>query len=360
MGLVALGPSRELSSLDPDRLAAYDFALPPEAIAQEPAADRAQSRLMVLPRRVGAIEHSVFSRIGERLRPGDLLVLNDTRVIPARIDLRRATGGAVRGLLLGVPAGGAVAALLESRGRLSEGDVLATAGGDAIRLAAALGRGEWRLEAEPAALEGLLAAGRMPLPPYIERGRDRDDRDALDAERYQTVFARAAGAIAAPTAGLHFTPELLARLEAQGVARTFVTLHVGLGTFQPVRADDLAAHRMHSERYEVTDAAAAAIADARRRGGRIVAVGTTVARTLETAGRSGAVEAGSGATDLFIRPPFEFRILDALVTNFHLPKSTLLCLVAAFAGRERVLAAYEEAVAHRYRFFSYGDAMLID
>lgn len=343
-----------------DRLSAYTFELPADLIAQEPLGERDGSRLLALPRAAGPVAHAAFRDLPELLAPGDLLILNDTRVLPARVLLCRASGGKVRGLLLEVPHPPRFRLMLEGKGRLAEGASLAVAGGvGSIRLGRDAGGGVWEAEADGESCAALLASGRMPLPPYIKRERGGDARDAVDRERYQTVFARELGAVAAPTAGLHFTPELLSRLAARGVATAAVTLHVGLGTFLPVRVDALSQHAMHAEAFRVPEATVAAIRAARERGGRAVAVGTTVARALESAARGGELVAASGSTDLFIRPPFEFRAVDGLLTNFHLPGSTLLVLVAAFAGRERVLAAYREAVAQRYRFFSYGDAMLL-
>ena len=341
--------------------AAYSFSLPPELIAQEPSARREDARLMVVRRQGPGVEHRRVSDLPELLRAGDLLVLNDTRVFPARVRLTRATGGGVPGLLLEVPAGPTFRAMLEGRGKLKEGDRLDGPGGCAFRLEANEGEGVWRLrEATDGAGAALLAHGRMPLPPYIRREKGEDARDALDRERYQTVFAGdAGGAVAAPTAGLHFTDDLLAGLAAAGVRTARVRLDVGPGTFLPVRVDDLAEHRMHSERYAVPPETRDAIVETRRAGGRVVCVGTTVVRTLEAAWDGDGPRVGEGETDIFIRPPHAFRAVDALLTNFHLPESTLLMLVSALIGRERLLEVYGEAVRERYRFFSYGDAMLI-
>ncbi len=355
------GTHRTVSS--EELLSTFDFDLPPERIAQEPPADRGASRLLRLARdgRFG-IEHRRFDELPDLLRDGDLLVVNDVAVLAARIDLARASGGRVRGLLLEAPRDGSARALLEGRGRLKDGEALHVPGGGTATLAERIGGGEWLLRCDSAETAArLLASGRMPLPPYIARAPHADPRDDLDRERYQTVFAAGAlGAVAAPTAGLHFTRGVLDRLAARGVAVASVTLDVGRGTFEPVRTDRLAEHAMHAERFRVPDVTAEAIAAAKRRGGRVVAVGTTVVRTLESAVEDGAVRAGAGSTSLFIRPPFRFRAIDAMITNFHLPKSTLLVLVCAFAGTERVLAAYRAAVAAGYRFFSYGDAMLVE
>jgi S-adenosylmethionine:tRNA ribosyltransferase-isomerase len=340
------------------RLADFDYALPQRLIAQQPVSPREASRLLVLDRATGAITHRIFRDIGDYLRPGDVLVLNDTRVLPARLrGRRRRTGGAVELLLVHPMTDGAWEALVRPSGRLRPGTVVEV-GPDAVpveigeRLSG--GRRLVRLapEGQPGStlLDLMHRVGEMPLPPYIKQRLD-------DPELYQTVYARADGAVAAPTAGLHFTPGLLDRLRGQGIRTVTLTLHVGLGTFQPVVEDDIHRHRMEPEYYSIAADAASAI-NARR--GRLVAVGTTVVRTLETAvGHDGGVTAGSGWTDLFITPGFHFRLIDVLVTNFHLPRTTLLMLVAAFAGRETILRAYEHAIREQYRFYSFGDAMLI-
>jgi S-adenosylmethionine:tRNA ribosyltransferase-isomerase len=345
----------------------FDFHLPDDLIAQEPA-PRGTSRLLVLDAE-GEARHRRVGDLPDLLRPGDLLVVNDTRVIPARLFGRRVleegeSGGRIE-LLLIEPRGGA--------GRNDSGalewEVLARPGRK-LRPGARV-RFDDGLEAEALGAAGdgrhvvrfsepvephLERLGHVPLPPYIKRPDRPEDR-----ERYQTVFARRAGAIAAPTAGLHFSAELLERLTERGVERTEVTLHVGIGTFKPVTADLVHEHVMDAERWEVPEAAARALAAARERGGRVVAVGTTVVRTLESAARpDGSVPAGSGRTELFIYPGYRFRAVEVLLTNFHLPRSTLLMLVSAFAGRERVLAGYREAVERGYRFYSYGDAMLAE
>lgn len=342
-------------------LSDFDFQLPEDLIAQTPPVERGASRLMVLPRHEGALAHRTFRELPSLLRAGDLLVFNDTKVIPARIELRRATGGRVRGLLLDPPCAPSFRSLLAGKGRLQVGDVLSTPAGLPVRLLERLGGGAWRLAVDAEAAQEILDRGRMPLPPYIARADGEDPRDALDRERYQTVFAREPGAVAAPTAGLHFDDAMLANLAALGVERAFTTLHVGLGTFQPVRVDALAEHVMHFERYEVPRATTESVARTRERGGRVIAVGTTVVRSLESWAAAGSPPESVGDTNLFIRPGtgFEFRVVDAMITNFHLPKSTLLMLVSTFAGRERILAAYREAVRLGYRFFSYGDAMFI-
>jgi len=333
----------------------FDFALPDERIAQEPA-PRGASRLLVLDA-LGAARHRSIGDLVELLRPGDLLVVNDTRVIPARLFAERAgSGGAIELLLVERRSEQLWDCLVRPGRRARPGSELRLGGSLTARVVAIGDDGRRTVEFSEPLEPHLDALGHVPLPPYI----DRPDR-AEDRERYQTVYAANPGAIAAPTAGLHFSDELLARLAARGVERAAVTLHVGIGTFKPVTAELVHEHRMDEERYVVPPSAARAIAAARDEGRRIVAVGTTVVRTLESAAaETGAVPAGAGATRLFIVPGYRFRVVDLLLTNFHLPRSTLLMLVAAFAGRERVLAAYAEAIAAGYRFFSYGDAMLAE
>jgi S-adenosylmethionine:tRNA ribosyltransferase-isomerase len=346
-------------------VAEFDFELPPGLIAQRPAPHRDRSRLLVLDRRTGALGHRHFDELAELLRPDDLLVVNDTRVIPARLVGRKASGGRVELLLVerleGAERHGVWRCLLKASRAPTAGSPLEFERG--LR-AQVLDRedGEWivRLECVEGRLDDQLErVGSAPLPPYIRRGKDGPDDQ--DSERYQTVYARRPGAIAAPTAGLHFTDELLGRVRAAGVERAAITLHVGLGTFQPVTVERVEDHAMHEEWLELSAEVAAAVADARRRGGRVVAVGTTVVRALEACGTGGGLVAPQrGGCALFIYPGFRFEVVDAMITNFHLPRSTLLMLVSAFAGRERTLAAYREAIASRYRFYSYGDAMLIE
>jgi len=348
----------------------FDFELPEDRIAQEPA-PRGESRLLVLDAPPGAAErHRRVAELPDILLPGDLLVVNDTRVIPARIFGHRLLGDGTEGarveLLLIEPVD------VDDPSLATEWDALARPGkkarpGTTLRFgekadpklrAVVLAKGEdgrHRVRFSEPVGPHLERLGHVPLPPYIKRGDRPEDR-----ERYQTVFARRAGAIAAPTAGLHFTPELLARLAARGVERAEVTLHVGIGTFKPVTAELVHEHRMDAERFVVPAETAEAIRRTRERGGRVVAVGTTVVRTLESAADgAGGVRAGAGSTELFIVPGYRFQVVDVLLTNFHLPRSTLLMLVSAFAGRERVLEAYEEAIREGYRFYSYGDAMVV-
>jgi S-adenosylmethionine:tRNA ribosyltransferase-isomerase len=339
-------------------LSDFDFALPRELIAQHPAAERSGSRL--LDGRAEPAEDRRFRDLPELLQRGDLLVVNDTAVIKARLFGVKASGGAVEALVERVEVGDVVLAQLRASKTPKPGslvrfadafdaEVLGRAGGDEslFRL---------RFPGDPLVL--LERHGHVPLPPYIARADDADD-----SARYQTVFAERPGAVAAPTAALHFDAALLAALAARGIERTAVTLHVGAGTFQPVRSENLGEHAMHSERFAVGAATLAAIERARARGGRIVAVGTTSLRALESMALRSAAGAplapAEGETDLFITPGFSFRVVDLLVTNFHLPKSTLLMLVSAFAGHERIRALYAHAIAERYRFFSYGDAMLL-
>ena len=340
-----------------------DFELPPELVAQSPPPQRASSRLLHYRRADRAVAHRTFSDLPEILRPGDLLVFNDARVVPARFVLRKETGGRVEGLFLREPGPGRWRVMLKNLGA-GRGGALTFEGapGLSASVASAGDGGEYELSVttfEPA-LAVLARIGRMPLPPYIRRGKEGDDRDAGDQERYQTVYARTPGAVAAPTAGLHFTEELLGRLAARGVERAFVTLHVGLGTFKPVVAEELAAHAMHREAYTIEPEAAAALNGAKREGRRVVAVGTTSARVLESQPADRPFEPVTGETGIFIYPPYAWRHVGALITNFHLPRSTLVALVAALVGLDEQRRLYRAAIAERYRFFSYGDAMFVE
>jgi len=348
------------------RVSEFDYDLPGGCIAQAPARPRDAARLMVLDRASGGVSHRRFHELPDLLRPDDLLVLNDTRVIPARFTARRQTGARIEGCFLRDLGDGRWEVLLSGRGRIREGETLEVVDADdrpraRIRLQVRAEGGVWTVRpgspADPLAL--LEVVGRPPLPPYIRR-KPGDPRTAADRADYQTIYARRDGAVAAPTAGLHVTDRVLERLAARGVERVGITLHAGLGTFQPVRVQRPADHRMHEEFLEVSASAAERINRARRAGRRVVAVGTTTVRALESvAGAGGTVRAGREWTHLFIYPPYDFRVVGAMVTNFHLPRTTLLMMVSAFAGRERVLAAYREAVRAGYRFYSYGDAMLI-
>ncbi|MGD8977040.1 MAG: tRNA preQ1(34) S-adenosylmethionine ribosyltransferase-isomerase QueA [Gammaproteobacteria bacterium] len=337
------------------RRADFTYELPPELIAQHPLATRSASRLLCLDGAGGGMSDRRFTDLPDLLRPGDLLVINDTRVIPARMFGTKESGGKVEMLLERVEGPREALCHLRTSKPARAGAMLNMEGGLAAEVVGRAGS-LYRLRFDRDLMPALEAHGHMPLPPYIRRQDEADDR-----ERYQTVYASAPGAVAAPTAGLHFDPGMLQRLAEGGVERCSVTLHVGAGTFQPVRAEDIRQHVMHAEYLEVSPAACEAVARTRERGGRVVAVGTTVVRSLETAAAAagGNLAPFSGLSDLFIYPGFDFRVVDAMVTNFHLPESTLLMLVSAFAGREPVLAAYRHAVSRRYRFFSYGDAMFI-
>jgi S-adenosylmethionine:tRNA ribosyltransferase-isomerase len=339
-----------------------DFDLPEELIAQAPPAERTASRLMHYCRGDGSLAHRVFSDLPGILRPGDLLVFNDTRVLPARFALRKSTGGRIDGLFLDEPGAGHWRVLLRNLGKTPHASL---AFADAPEISAQVIRigpdGEYELQIsspEPAAVV-LERIGRMPLPPYIRRDKEHDQRDAADRERYQTVFARHAGAVAAPTAALHFSGPLLEQLAARGIEQTFVTLHVGPGTFKPVTAATLKEHAMHAERYSISAEAAAALNRARSEHRRIIAIGTTSARVLESQSPEGFVSR-EGSTQLLIYPPYQWRHVDALLTNFHLPRSTLIALVAAFVGLETQRMLYRAAIEERYRFFSFGDAMLVE
>lgn len=333
------------------RLDDFDYVLPAHLIAQHPAERRDRSRLLHV--RGDGLGHLRFSDFPDVLRPGDLLVLNDTRVIKARLHGEKDSGGRAEILVERIESDTEALCQVRVSKPLHPGRTIAVDGCE-LRVVERCGA-FYRLAFPRAVTDVLEALGAVPLPPYITRAAGGDD-----LERYQTVYGDRPGSVAAPTAGLHFTEALLAALPERGIEVARVTLHVGAGTFQPVRVQDLAGHRMHRERYEVPAAAAAAVERCRARGGRVVAVGTTVVRTLEAAARCGGVPAGQGETDLFITPGFRFRVVDALLTNFHLPRSTLLMLVCAFGGYARVMAAYRTAVAEGYRFFSYGDAMFLE
>ncbi|MCS7047224.1 MAG: tRNA preQ1(34) S-adenosylmethionine ribosyltransferase-isomerase QueA [Gemmataceae bacterium] len=353
-----------------------DYDLPPELIAQEPVEPRDAARLLVVDRSRRTLAHHHFRDLPRLLRAGDLLVLNDTRVVPARLlGHRQATGGKWEGLFLKELDAGCWEILCQSRGKLREGEVIAvapppdggcprsTAGQQpaapplTLTLVQRLGEGRWRVRPSQTAAPAVVLEcyGHMPLPPYIRKGRAQPQ----DRDRYQTVYSARPGAVAAPTAGLHFTPALFEALRAGGIGWTYVTLHVGLGTFRPIETPDYRQHPMHAEWGELSEAAAHEIRSCRGRGARVVAVGTTSVRVLETAARDGDLHPWRGETSLYIYPPYRFRAVDALITNFHLPRTTLLLLVAAFAGVDLVQQAYQTAIAERYRFYSYGDAMLI-
>ncbi len=345
-----------LGSMDtPMKVSDFQFDLPEQLIAQYPLPERSASRLLHLERESGRRHDRQFADLPGLLAPGDLLVFNNTRVIPARLWARKESGGRVEIMVERVVDDREAVVQLRANRKASFGTRLFVDGEAELEV---LGREEsfWRLGivAGPGWSALLETAGHMPLPPYIER-----DDEAMDAERYQTVYARVPGAVAAPTAGLHFDEKVFERLDDMGVVRAECTLHVGAGTFQPVRVDEVTEHRMHAEWLSVSPELVAAVQAARSRGGRVVAVGTTAVRALETAAAKGELVPFAGDSRLFIYPGYEFRVVDAMITNFHLPGSTLLMLVSAFAGRENVLAAYRHAVEQEYRFFSYGDAMFI-
>jgi S-adenosylmethionine:tRNA ribosyltransferase-isomerase len=332
----------------------FDFDLPPELIAQQPPPSRSGSRLLFLDGDDGRLEDLLFADLPKLLRPGDLLVFNDTRVIPARAFGRKDSGGQVELLLERLLDERRCLAQLRASKRPRPGQLIVLDGGVPVRVGERDGQFyELTFEDRPA-LDALEVIGHMPLPPYIRR----PDAE-MDRSRYQTVYARVPGAVAAPTAGLHFDAAMLERLGRLGIETAFVTLHVGAGTFQPMRVEELSEHHMHEEYIEVPDSACAAVSAARARGGRVIAVGTTSVRALETAARDGGLAPYSGMTAIFIYPGYRFAAVDAIITNFHLPQSTLLMLVCAFAGTEQVLGAYRHAVRERYRFFSYGDAMFV-
>jgi S-adenosylmethionine:tRNA ribosyltransferase-isomerase len=343
-----------------------DYELPSELIAQEPAAVRSESRLLVMDRASDALADSRFHQIADFLRPSDCLVLNDTKVLPARFFARRATGGGLEALFLSeTSTPGHWRVLLKGVRKLKPDETIHVLDGQgqdycAAKVIERQSEGMCLLELgirAPAEVV-LNEIGFPPLPPYIHRDHDWSKAET-DRKRYQTVYARESGAVAAPTAGLHFTESLLGRLGATGVRLAYVTLHVGAGTFKPITTENVEDHEIHREWYRIDAANAEIINTARSGGGRIVAVGTTVTRVLETVGREGRVSPCEGTTNLFILPGYQFKMVDAMVTNFHLPKSTLLALVGAFAGLDRMFAAYRHAIEQRYRFYSYGDAMLI-
>ncbi|MGZ4134543.1 MAG: tRNA preQ1(34) S-adenosylmethionine ribosyltransferase-isomerase QueA [Tumebacillaceae bacterium] len=338
------------------RLDEFDFELPKELIAQHPLEERTSSRLMTLNKETGAIEHHTFADLIDFLSPGDALILNDTRVIPARLyGVKPDTGAKVEFLLLKEQGNDTWEVLVRPGKKVRPGTMISF--GDGLLQAEVLDTTEEggrivRFSYEGIFYEILDRIGNMPLPPYITERLDDD-------ERYQTVYNKHRGSAAAPTAGLHFTQEFLKRIAEKGISIGYVTLHVGLGTFRPVDADVIEEHKMHAEWYNMPEATAELIRNTKANGGRVIAVGTTACRTLESVGKSGDIKAMSGWTDIFIYPGYTFTLVDALVTNFHLPKSSLLMLISALAGREHVFQAYEEAVRERYRFFSFGDAMFI-
>jgi S-adenosylmethionine:tRNA ribosyltransferase-isomerase len=337
----------------------FEYRLPPDLLAQEPCEPRDHARLMVARRSDQSLHHGRFYELPTLLESGDLLVLNDTRVLPARLLGRRTrTGGKWEGLFLRELPDATWEMLCQTRGSLQDGEIIEVDQGPLrLELLCRLSGGRWKVRSlTPGTVVELLdRSGGVPLPPYIRKGTDRPE----DRLRYQTIYAEHPGAVAAPTAGLHFTEPVFAALTERGIGWTTVTLHVGLATFRPIQVDDYTRHPMHAEWCQLPQPAVDAIYSCKARGGRIVAVGTTSVRVLETVARLGPLHAWSGETELFLYPPCEFKVVDALVTNFHLPRTTLLLLAAAFAGSDLLRQAYEAAIAERYRFYSYGDAMLI-
>ncbi|OAI17049.1 S-adenosylmethionine:tRNA ribosyltransferase-isomerase [Methylomonas lenta] len=333
----------------------FNYHLPPELIAQKPLAQRSASRLLQLNKQTGELSDGQFSQFIDLLQPDDLLVFNDTKVIPARLFASKTSGGKVEILIERIEDPHQALAHVRASKTPKTDALLQLENGVFCRV---LGREEdlfrLRFETELTLLEVLASIGHMPLPPYIDRADDISDLD-----RYQTVFAKQAGAVAAPTAGLHFDEYTLKLLEQKGIQSSFVTLHVGSGTFQPVRVEELTQHVMHKEYFDVSAACVEAVRQTKARGGRVVAIGTTAVRALESASANGELQAGCGDTQLFITPGYTFKTVDAMLTNFHLPESTLLMLISAFAGYDSVMKAYQHAIEQRYRFFSYGDAMAI-
>jgi len=346
-----------------DKLDLYDYELPRHLIAQQPTAVRVDARLLVVDRRQQSLTHHYIRDLPEILRPRDCLVLNDTRVVPARLLGRRdSTGGHWEGLFLEVGTGGLLRILCKTRGKLVPNETIRlidAQGQDDIQLRLCVKQADGSWIASPESEEEIFAllarVGRVPLPPYIRKG----EMDETDLQQYQTVYARWPGAVAAPTAGLHFNESLLSRLEEDQVVLCPLTLHTGIGTFRPITAPLLADHKMHAEWGTIRQESVDRILQCRAAGGRVVAVGTTSVRLLETAAAEGTLKQFTGHTDLFIRPPFQFRIVDALLTNFHLPRTTLLVLVRTFGGSDLIARAYKEAIREGYRFYSYGDAMLV-
>lgn len=336
----------------------FDYHLPNHLIAQHPAGRRDDSRLLIVDCKTETLQHRTFRDLPDLLNRGDLLVLNDTRVLPARVvGQREATGGKWEGLFLCQTSSGLWEMLAQTRGYPEIGTTFVTDTGLMLTLRGRTEDRHWLMQPEQVGTprELLEKYGHIPLPPYIRKGQAADE----DAERYQTVYAERAGSVAAPTAGLHFTPELFERLAAKGIGTTKVTLHVGLGTFAPMKVEDPAKHIIHREWCEVSQSTVDAIQAAKTRGSRVIAIGTTTARTLESAALPEVLKPYTGETGLFIHPPYEFRVLDALITNFHLPRTTLLLLAGAFAGSDLLRKAYAEAIANEYRFYSYGDAMQV-
>jgi S-adenosylmethionine:tRNA ribosyltransferase-isomerase len=366
LDLIRSTPGKGCVVLDEDDLSLYHYELPPERIAAYPAGRRDQARLLVFERASGQVRHAVFAELPDLLQPGDLVVVNNTSVVPARLQGRRHSGGLVEIVLqpgLAAASTGESApdrltgqALLRPSARVRQGEVLKIDPGLEIRVEDPPGT-EVRRVSFAGTWEDLWAAGSLPLPPYLRRTESL--AEPQDSDRYQTIFAEHPGAVAAPTAGLHFTPEVVKRLEERGIEVQSLTLHVGPGTFLPIRSERLSEHRMHAESFFIPESTATAVERTRTAGGRVVAIGTTTTRALESATEAGQLRPGPGQTELMIRPPYRFCEVDVLLTNFHLPRSTLLAMVSAFAGRQNILNLYTLAAREGYRFYSYGDAMLL-
>ncbi|MCK5375012.1 MAG: tRNA preQ1(34) S-adenosylmethionine ribosyltransferase-isomerase QueA, partial [Alphaproteobacteria bacterium] len=341
----------------PYQISSYDYDLPKHLIAQYPTAKRDESRLLVLHKESSEIEHRKFYEIIEYLNSGDVLVLNDTKVSPARILGTRTTGGRVEGLIVREIEENTWEVLLQSNHRLKENEFLTFDNSVKGEILYRNDTGSWiiRFEDKRKFAEMLENSGRMPLPPYIKRNSDNKSQGIHDDERYQTIYAKKMGAIAAPTAGLHFTTNLLQEISRKGIKIVYITLHVGLGTFKPIHKEDFRQHTIHKEFYNIPEAAIVTINKAKSLGKRIIATGTTTCRVLETLARNHTTKKSSGWTDLFIYPPYKFKLTDSLITNFHLQRSTLILLVSAFAGGENIASSYEEAISLGYRFYSYGD-----
>lgn len=344
------------------QLSDYNYELPEELIAQKPASRRTQSKMMVLDKDKKTVEHKLFAEIVDQLNENDVLVLNDTKVFPARLLGQKTTGANVEVFLLKDKGNKQWEALVKPSKRVNAGNIIVVSPDLSVKTLVRLDEGKWLVELiyEGDIYDVLNKAGKIPLPPYIERKLDNEKLQKLDYKRYQTVFAKQAGSVAAPTAGLHFTKDVLKKLKAKGVQICYVTLNVGLGTFRPVKCDNILEHKMDSETFEISKKTAKIITEAKNAGKKIVAVGTTSVRTLETCyAKHGGIKACKDSSELFIYPPYEFKVVDRLLTNFHLPKSTLLMLVSALAGKDFIFDAYKQAIENKYRFYSYGDCMLI-
>ena len=353
--------SEKIMNVDPYKISSYDYDLPNHLIAQYPTTKRDESRLLVLHKESAEIEHRKFYEIVEYLNCGDVLVLNDTKVSPARILGTRTTGGRVEGLIIREIEENTWEVLLQSNRRLKKNESLTFDNSVKGKILYRNDTGSWiiRVEDKGKFAEMLKNSGRMPLPPYIKRDSNDETEGIHDDERYQTIYAEKMGAIAAPTAGLHFTTNLLQEISRKGIKIVYITLHVGLGTFKPIHTEDLRQHTIHKEFYNIPEETTDTINKAKSLGKKIFATGTSTCRVLETIAKNNTTEKSSGWTNLFIYPPYKFKLTDSLITNFHLQRSTLILLASAFAGRENIATSYEEAISLNYRFYSYGDCMLI-